>query len=96
MEKIWKELKDESFLIVAVEAFNDRERAKKIIKDKGLSFLFLDDEKNNGEKVYQKYGVSAFPTAFLFGKNGKLLSYYVGYEQGIENKIKEEIIKEMK
>ncbi len=80
---------------MAVEAYQDTERAKKLIKDKKLSFIFLEDELVGDEKVYQKYGVSAFPTNFIFGKNGKLISYHLGYGDGMENKIKEEIFKEL-
>lgn len=80
---------------IAVEAFQDRERAKKFIKEKKLSFQFLEDEKKEGEKIYQKYQVSAFPTTFIFNKKGKLVSYHLGYGDKMEEKIKEEILKEL-
>lgn len=95
MEKIWKELKEKEVVFIAVEAFQDTKRAKNFIKDKKLSFIFLEDELVGDEKIYQKYGVSAFPTNFIFDKNGKLISYHLGYNDGMENKIKEEILKEL-
>lgn len=77
---------------MAVEAFRDRERAMKLIKDKDLNFVFLEDEELGGEKVYQKYGVSAFPSTFIFGKNGKLSSFHLGFGKGMEEEIKKDIL----
>lgn len=78
-----------------MEAFQDRERAMKLIKDKNLNFVFLEDEVVDGEKIYQKYGVSAFPSTFIFGKNGKLTSFHLGFEKGMEEEIKKEILREL-
>jgi len=93
LEKIWKELKEKEVAFVAVEAFQDTKRAKKLIKDKNLSFVFLEDEKIGDEKVYQKYSISAFPTNFIFGKDGRLISYHLGYGRHTKDEIKEEILK---
>ncbi len=96
MEKIWKELKTKDVEFIAVEAFNDTERAKNFIKEEKLTFVFLNDEKKDGEKTYERYGVSAFPTTFIFDKNKKLRAYHLGFEEKMEEKIKEEIYKLLK
>lgn len=80
---------------VAVEAFQDTERAKKLIKEKNLNFILLEDSVIDGEKIYQKYGVSAFPSNFIFNKKGKLAYFHLGFGEGMQNKILEEILKEL-
>ncbi len=78
---------------IAVEAFNDTERAKNFINSEKLTYIFLNDEKMDGEKIYERYRVSAFPTTFIFDKNKKLRAYYLGFGGKMEEKIKGEIIK---
>lgn len=53
----------------------DVDYIKSFLEDKGYTFPTLFDE--TGE-ILQKYGISAFPTTFVFDKTGKLLGYVPG------------------
>lgn len=96
LQKIWEELKEKDVIFIGIEAFNETKMAKKFIKKNKIKFLLLEDEKDGNKKVYQKYSVYAFPTTFIFNKNKKLIGYHLGYEEGLEEKIKGEILKELK
>lgn len=53
----------------------DEEYIKTFLEDNQYTFPTLFD--TTGE-ILQKYGISAFPTTFVFDKNGKLLGYVPG------------------
>ncbi len=53
----------------------DEEYIKTFIEDNQYTFPTLFDTTGD---ILQKYGISAFPTTFVFDKNGKLLGYVPG------------------
>ena len=76
MEKLYQELKDEGFEILAVSV--DESGAKEVIpfmKKHKLSFLALTDIKGDVKSLYQTTGV---PESFIIGKDGIIVEKVIG------------------
>lgn len=91
VEELYKEFKDRGFKVIAVEALQDTERARKFIADKKLTFVFLENGKGESDVVRRLYGVGGFPTSFLIDRQGRVLHSHLGFEPGDEVKLKAEI-----
>ncbi len=75
MERIYKELKDEGFEIVAVDLQEDKKRVQKFEDDFGLSFTVLLDKTG---RIGQSYGARSIPTTYIIDKNGIILARALG------------------
>ena len=76
---------------MAIEARRDTEKAKKFIEEKKLAFTFLENGQDDKEVVRKLFSVRVFPTSFLIGKDNKVYYYHLGFEDGDEKKIEEQI-----
>ncbi|MGV8042008.1 MAG: peroxiredoxin family protein [Thermoanaerobaculaceae bacterium] len=93
VEELYQRYRDKGFGVVAVEALRDTDRAKKFIADKKLTFAFLENGTGDAEVVARLYGVGGFPTSFLLDREGKIVFSHLGFEDGDEKKLEEEILK---
>jgi peroxiredoxin len=91
VEELYQQYKDRGFKVVAVEALQDTERAKRFISDKKLTFVFLENGKGEQDVVRRLYGVGGFPTSFLIDRQGRVQRSHLGFEAGDEAKLKVEI-----
>lgn len=82
MQKMYDELKDKGFAIIALNGSDDKETISKYIKEK--SFTFQIGMKEGGSAKYnvdEQYGVQAYPTNYLVGADGKILFRSVGFDE---------------
>lgn len=93
VEELYQKYRDKGFGVVAVEALRDTDRAKKFIADKKLTFAFLENGTGDAEVVARLYGVGGFPTSFLLDREGKIVFSHLGFDDGDEKKLEEEILK---
>ena len=91
LQPLYEKYRDLGFEIVAVEAYQDRERAQKLITDEKLSFTFVENGEEETEVVDSIFGISGFPTTFLIDRRGRILQVHRGFEEGDEDKLAEEI-----
>lgn len=91
LEFLWQSYRDKGLSVVAVEAARDRERATKFIRDKQLTYHFLEDDDAN-TVVRKTYRVQAFPTSFVIDRDGKIMYCHVGFEKGDEVRLEKEIL----
>lgn len=75
IEKLGRELKDRRFTVVAVNIKDKREEVAPWIQSRGLSPVVLLD--TNGV-VADIYGVRATPTAYLIGRDHRLVGRVMG------------------
>ena len=93
LEPIYQKYKDQGLRIVAVESQRDREGALKFIEENSLTYTFLEENEAADEKVVPRLGTGSFPTSYLIDREGKVLFTHVGFDEGDEAKIEEEIRK---
>ncbi len=75
MQKVYDELKDEGFVIVAVNLQEDRKLVKKFLDQYGLTFPVLLDKKG---RVGAMYGARSIPTTYLIDRKGYIIGRAIG------------------
>ena len=92
VEELWKKYRDRGFSAVALETNRDRERAVKFIEEKGLTMHMLENGEEN-DVANGIFGMRSFPTSFIIDSEGRILFYHLGFEDGDEKEMEQEIIK---
>ncbi len=75
MQRVYNELKDEGFEIVAVDLREDKKKVKKFIKKYELTFPVLLDKTG---KVGGIYGARAIPTTYIIDRDGFIIGRTIG------------------
>lgn len=88
---LYEKYKDQGFEIVAVDGKRDTERAMKFIEQKGLTYTLLENAEGDEEVVGNIFKVRAYPSSFLIGRDGKVMFFHLGFEEGDEVHFEEEI-----
>jgi peroxiredoxin len=95
LNKIYEELKDRGFTLLAISTDNEKTiaKVKPFIKSRGYNFTVLLDKNSD---VARKYYVQQIPHSVLLDKNGKIIYSHTGYMKGDEKIIKEKILSFLK
>lgn len=72
--KLYHELKDKGVVVLGVND-EDRSTAKKYLEKAGLELPTLDD---SSRKAHRLYRISAIPTVFVIGPDGKVVKFFLG------------------
>jgi peroxiredoxin len=91
LQALYEEYKDQGLEIVAVDGKRDTERAMKFIEQKGLTYTMLENAEGDEEVVGNIFKVRAYPSSFLIGRDGKVMFFHLGFEEGDEVHLEEEI-----
>jgi thiol-disulfide isomerase/thioredoxin len=75
MERLYKELKNEGFIIVAINSQEPAEQVSAFIEETGMSFPVLLDSTG---KVGGTYAVRAIPTTYIIDPEGAIRARMVG------------------
>jgi peroxiredoxin len=75
IEQAHREFKDRGVVVLAVNIQESRETVAKWIADKGVTSVVLLDRSGS---VTNAYRVTATPTAFLIGRDAKLVAKAIG------------------
>jgi peroxiredoxin len=90
---LYEKYKDQGFEIVAVDGKRDTERATKFIEENGLTYTMLENAEDDAEIVGNVFKVRAYPSSFLIDRDGKVMYFHLGFEEGDEEHLEEEILK---
>lgn len=75
MEKVYNDLKDEGFVILAVDLAEDGNTVQNFVDELGLTFPVVLDK--TGE-VGAAYDARSIPTTYLIGRDGNILGRAIG------------------
>ena len=85
MQRVYDDLKDEGFEIVAVDIREDRKLVKKFVKENGYSFPILLDKSG---KVASAYGARSIPTTYIIDREGYVVGRTVGAREWDTEEVK--------
>jgi peroxiredoxin len=91
LEPLYREYKEEGLSIIAIEGKRDRDRARKFIEEKGLTYTFLETGEGEDDFIREVFKIRAYPTTFLVDQEGRIMFVHVGFSAGDEGKIEKEI-----
>ena len=75
---------------MAVQSNQDLEKGRRVVEEKGLTFHLLHNEADN-DVVWGAYLSEGNPTTFVIDREGRILSYHLGFQEGDEVKLEKEI-----
>jgi len=92
LQPLYEKYNDQGFEIVAVDGKRDTERATKFIEENGLTYTMLENAEDDAEIVGSVFKVRAYPSSFLIDRDGKVMYFHLGFEEGDEEHLEEEIL----
>ena len=69
--KIYRQFKDNNFVLISVSLDRDSDAARKFVKEKGMDWLHIIDREAASE-LAGKYQVEYIPSTFLIDRKGKI------------------------
>jgi peroxiredoxin len=92
LEPLYQKYKDQGLAVVAVEAARDTAGATTFIEEHNLTYACLENGEGEGDVVRSVFGVRVFPTSYLIDRDGRIMFYHLGFEEGDEEKLEKEIL----
>ena len=92
LEPLHQKYQDQGLAVVAVEAARDTEGATTFIEENKLTYACLENGEGEGDVVRTVFGVSTFPTSYIIDRQGRVMFYHLGFDEGDEKKLEEEIL----
>lgn len=92
LEPLWQKYKDKGLTVVAVEAQRDTEGATTFINENNLTYTFLENGEGEEDVVRSVFGVRSFPSSYLIDRQGRIMFYHLGFDEGDEVKLEKEIL----
>ena len=91
LNKIYEELKDKGFTLLAISTDNEKTiaKVKPLVKSKGFNFTVLLDKNSD---VARKYYAQQIPYSVLIDSDGKIVEVHMGYMKGDEKNLREKIL----
>ncbi len=90
MEKLYNELKNKDFFILAVSIGEDIDTVKKFVESNKFSFPVFTDV---NDSINNNYNSGSFPTTYIIDKDGYIIARFIGardwYSQDAIDLIKE-------
>ena len=80
-EKLYREQKNNGFIILAIAEDKDRAKLDQYLKDKPVSFPVLIDQDN---ALAERFKIESFPTTVLVGEGGKIREVHEGVQPYLE------------
>lgn len=75
MERLYRQLQDKGFEIVAVNLQENRKSVQRFVNDLGLSFpVFLDTD----GRIGSMYGARSIPTTYIIDRSGSVIAGTIG------------------
>ena len=75
IERVYRELKDEGLVVLAINLAQKRDLVAEWVKSRGVTSTVLLDANKEAEKSYQ---IAYTPTVFLVDRDGRLIGRAIG------------------
>ena len=91
LEPLHQQYHDQGLRIVAIDGMADTDRSREFIDDHDLTYTFLENGEGEDDIPGGLFGIRGYPTSFLIDGEGRILAVHVGFSEGDEKKLEEEI-----
>ena len=91
LEPLWQKYQEQGVQVVAIESERDTERAVEFIAENDLTYHLLEDYEGDDNVLASKLEIFGFPTSYLVDREGRILYSHIGFEEGDEVQLEEEI-----
>jgi peroxiredoxin len=92
LQTIWEKHRDQGFEVIAIESNRETKMAKKFIEEAGLEFTCLENGEGESEAVEGVFQVTGYPTSFIVDRQGRIVYFHAGFDEGDEKVIEEEVL----
>ena len=95
VQKIYQKLSEQhdDLQVLAVEINDDRKGADTFIKENELTFRFAEADR---DFVKANFNTAGYPNTFIIDREGKIRQHHLGFRNGQETQIEEELLVELK
>ncbi len=90
LEPLWKKYRDQGFAVVAIETLRNREGAVRFIEEKNLTYHLVENGEGDEDVIENIFRVDGYPTSYLIDREGRIIYYHIGFDEGDEVKIEKE------
>ena len=92
LQTIWEKHREQGFEVIAVESNRETVRAAQFIEEAKLGFTCLENGEGDSESVEGVFQVMGYPTSFIVDRDGRITYYHLGFNEGDEEVIEEEVL----
>ena len=92
LQALWDEYNDQGFEVVAIESNRETERAMQFIEKAGLTYACVENGEGENEVVENVFKVYGYPTSFIVDRQGRVVYFHLGWDDGDEEKVEKEIL----
>ena len=78
---------------MAIESTRDTENAVEFITANELTYHLVEDVEEGARVVGDTLQIFGFPTSYLVDRQGRIIFYHLGFNEGDEARLEEEIRK---
>jgi peroxiredoxin len=96
LEPLWQKYKDQGLTVIAIESQQDREGALEFMAEHGLTYPMVEDLEGDDNVCADKLQIYGYPTSYLVDRSGRIMYSHIGFDEGDEVKLEEEIQKLLK
>ena len=91
LQPLYEKYAEQGFEVITVETKGQTERAIKFIEENALTYTMLQNGEGDAEVAKSIFIVLYHPSSFLIDRNGRVMYYHLGFEDGDEERLEEEI-----
>ena len=92
LQTIWEKYSDRGFEVIAIESNRETGRAAQFIEEAKLGFTCLENGEDDAEVVEGIFQVMGYPSSFVVDREGRIMYYHLGFDEGDEKVIEEEVL----
>ena len=93
LEPLWRKYRESGLQIVAIDSEHDTERSLEFFEENPLTYHLLEDVDGDDNVTGGKLQVYGYPTTYLVDREGRIFYSHLGFTEGDEEKLEEEILK---